>query len=190
MLAERFQVMYRRLGLDLAGCAKLLHVTERTLHNWQSGKHDIPYAAYRLLRMLCGMELPGQAWKGWTFSGGKLWSPEGRSFVGTDSAWWSLLVRRADISDLLRRKVEAREAGHGGRAGVSDAVPRAAGKHPSRSEVPVTPHFSLTDETTPSFGETQVSAPRDVPVTRPFSTEIGTNDDFVTASNVSSKEAA
>ena len=58
-LAFRFRAMYRNLGLDLEGCAKLLHVTERTLHNWQSGKHDIPYSAYRLLRLLNRMELPG-----------------------------------------------------------------------------------------------------------------------------------
>ncbi len=49
--------MDRNLGLDLTGRAKLLRVTKRTLHNWQSGKHDIPYAAYRLLRLLNRMEL-------------------------------------------------------------------------------------------------------------------------------------
>ena len=93
--------MYRSLDLDLAGCAKLLHVTERTLHNWESGKHDIPYATYRLLRLLNRMELPGDTWSGWCFHGGKLWSPEGRSFVGTDGSWWSLLVRRAACFDAM-----------------------------------------------------------------------------------------
>lgn len=96
--------MYRNLGLDLEGCAKLLHVTERTLHNWQSGKHDIPYAAYRLLRLLNRMELPGDSWAGWCFHGGKLWSPEGRSFEGTDSSWWSLLVRRAACFDTMFKR--------------------------------------------------------------------------------------
>ncbi|GKS91582.1 hypothetical protein [Acidovorax sp. SUPP2539] len=66
--------MYRNLGLDLPGCAQLLHVTERTLHNWQSGKHDIPFAAYKLLRLLNRMELPGESWAGWCFHGGKLWN--------------------------------------------------------------------------------------------------------------------
>ncbi|MGE8441828.1 MAG: DUF3653 domain-containing protein [Comamonas testosteroni] len=28
------------------------------------------------------MELPGKAWQGWCFAGGKLISPEGRSFEG------------------------------------------------------------------------------------------------------------
>jgi len=49
-LAWRFKAMYQSLGMDLAACAKYLHVTERTLHNWLSGKHDIPFVAYKLLR--------------------------------------------------------------------------------------------------------------------------------------------
>lgn len=44
-LAFRFKAMYQSLGMDLPACAKYLHVTERTLHNWLSGKHDIPFAA-------------------------------------------------------------------------------------------------------------------------------------------------
>jgi hypothetical protein len=39
--------MYCNLGMDLAGCAKFLQVTERTLHNWESGRHDIPYVTYK-----------------------------------------------------------------------------------------------------------------------------------------------
>jgi hypothetical protein len=49
------------------------------------------------------MELPGDSWAGWCFHGGKLWTPEGRSFVGTDASWWSLLVRRAAMFDELCR---------------------------------------------------------------------------------------
>lgn len=74
--------------MDLPQCAKFLHVTERTLHNWESGKHDIPYATFKLLRLMNGLELPGQNWAGWEL-------PEGRSFEGTDGSWWSLLVRQA-----------------------------------------------------------------------------------------------
>jgi len=143
-LAFRFRAMYRNLGLDLEGCAKLLHVTERTLHNWQSGKHDIPYAAYRLLRLLNRMELPGASWSGWCFHGGKLWSPEGRSFEGTDSSWWSLLVRRAACFDTMfkrsgqfeqalmalsaeRRTTEGPDAARGD-AGARGATRAAAGE--------------------------------------------------------------
>ena len=96
--------MYRSLGMDLPQCAKFLHVTERTLHNWESGKHDIPYATFKLLRLMNGLELPGKTWAGWEFRGGKLWSPEGRSFEGTDGSWWSLLVRQAHgFRELMAR---------------------------------------------------------------------------------------
>ena len=74
------------------------------MHNWESGKHDIPFAAYKLLRLLNRMELPGDSWAGWCFQGGKLWSPEGRSFVGTDGSWWSLLVRRAACFDTMFKR--------------------------------------------------------------------------------------
>jgi DNA-binding transcriptional regulator YiaG len=52
--------------------ANLLHVTPRTLHNWNSGRYDIPYAAFKLLRVLMRYELPHDDWAGWHFSGGKL----------------------------------------------------------------------------------------------------------------------
>jgi DNA-binding XRE family transcriptional regulator len=94
-LAFRFRAMYRNLGWDRATCAKNLHVTQRTLHNWESGKNDIPYAAYRLLRLLNRMELPGPSWDGWCFVGGVLYTPEGRPITGKDGSWWSLLVRQA-----------------------------------------------------------------------------------------------
>ncbi|WP_084690563.1 VC1465 family Xer recombination activation factor [Comamonas granuli] len=129
--------MYRNLGLDLPGCAKLLHVTERTLHNWQSGKHDIPYSAYRLLRLLNRMELPGEAWAGWCFHGGKLWTPEGRSIAGTDSSWWSLLVRRAAMFDELYGRRGARTA-----AGTQAERGPAAGRAPSALDVSMNARYS------------------------------------------------
>ena len=91
--------MYRSLGMDLPACAQFLHVSARTVHNWESGKHDIPYSAYRLMRLLNFMELPGKAWQGWCFAGGKLISPECRSFEGRDSSWWGLLILRARLTD-------------------------------------------------------------------------------------------
>ncbi|PJI97559.1 uncharacterized protein DUF3653 [Acidovorax sp. 69] len=110
--------MYRNLGLDLPGCAKLLHVTERTLHNWESGKHDIPFAAYKLLRLLNRMELPGDSWDGWCFHGGKLWTPEGRQLTGKDGSWWSLLVRQAAMFVEL---VQAPDRDSRRRHGLEDA---------------------------------------------------------------------
>ncbi|EKD97195.1 MAG: hypothetical protein ACD_23C01020G0006, partial [uncultured bacterium] len=52
------------------------------------------------------MELPGEAWAGWCFHGGTLYSPEGRAFVGTDSSWWSLLIRRAAMFDQMYRQLQ------------------------------------------------------------------------------------
>ena len=52
---KKLRAMYRSLGLSRAQCAKFLHVTERTLHNWEAGTHPIPFAAFKLLRIHCGM---------------------------------------------------------------------------------------------------------------------------------------
>ena len=83
----------------------MLHVSLRTVHNWISGKHQIPVMAYKLLRLLRYRELPGQSWAGWSFSRGQLVTPEGRTISGNDSAWWSLLVRRAHgFTELYQRQ--------------------------------------------------------------------------------------
>lgn len=178
--------MYRNLGLDLAGCAKLLHVTERTLHNWASGKHDIPYATYRLLRLLNRMELPGPAWAGWCFHGGKLWSPEGRSFVGTDSNWWSLLIRRADMAAVLQRDLHLAL----GRAAGAERAPQARSDAPAAGtsagmRSPVTPHPSLTTEKNCLI----VAQQTDMPVTRPSSPKTSTPASPVERKNRSSNDA-
>jgi hypothetical protein len=102
--------MYRNLGMDRVSCADFLHVNLRTLHNWESGKHDIPFATYKLLRLLNRMELPGKAWEGWCFHHGTLYSPEGHPFVGTDSSWWSLLIRRAAMFSELSKQLKAATA--------------------------------------------------------------------------------
>ena len=104
-LAKRFRGMLADLGLKPAHAAKMLHVSLRTVHNWNSGKHQIPVMAYKLLRLMRYMELPGQAWSGWSFSRGQLITPEGRTISGHDSAWWSQLVRRAHgFSELYQRQ--------------------------------------------------------------------------------------
>lgn len=95
MLSSRFKVLCADAGLSLEEAAKLLHVTPRTIRYWFSGKVSVPYAAYKLVRVLRWFELPGAAWAGWHFHGGKLWTPEGYAFEPQDSNWWSLLVRQA-----------------------------------------------------------------------------------------------
>lgn len=95
MLSDRFTTMYRNQGLSRPDVAKLLRVTERTLQNWESGTHEIPYSAYKLMRLLTREELPGKAWAGWHITAGTLWTPEGHGFKPLDSSWWSMLCRRA-----------------------------------------------------------------------------------------------
>lgn len=99
--------MYCELGHDRAGAAKLLHVSVRTLHNWESGRCAIPFAAYKLLRVMLRLELPGKAWEGWAFNRGLLWSPGGQSFAAHDFSWLSLLVRQARMFVQLYRERSA-----------------------------------------------------------------------------------
>lgn len=92
--------------------ANLLHVTPRTLHKWLACEHDIPHAAFKLLRVLLRYELPHPDWAGWHFQAGKLYSPEGHSFSPHDSAWWSMLVRRAEMFSVVYSQLsELRQAG-------------------------------------------------------------------------------
>lgn len=49
--AKRFRALLADLGLNHPGAAKLLHVSLRTLHNWLSGRHEVPYADQKLLRL-------------------------------------------------------------------------------------------------------------------------------------------
>lgn len=92
-------------GMTVDQTAKALHVTTRTVRYWISGRVAIPYAAYRLMRILGRYELPDSAWSGWVMHSGRLWSPEGHGFIPHDSNWWSLLVRKARFfSDLYERQ--------------------------------------------------------------------------------------
>ena len=71
-------------GLSKKEAAQMMFVTHRTWHNWESGRIKVPYAVFKLLHILTGYELPGDVWRGWCFSGGALWSPEGKKFTPTD----------------------------------------------------------------------------------------------------------
>jgi len=51
-------------GFSKKEAAEMFHVTYRTWHNWESGRVQVPYAAFKLLRILTGYELPGEAWRG------------------------------------------------------------------------------------------------------------------------------
>jgi len=101
LLGARFKVLLSDTGLTVDGAAKLLHVTPRTIQYWISGRVRVPYAAYRLVRVLRLFELPCPGWEGWHMHSGKLWSPEGHSFTPTDGSWWNLLIRKAAMFSKL-----------------------------------------------------------------------------------------
>lgn len=170
--ARRFDIMLRQLGLSRLDAAKMLQVSERTLHNWLAGTHQVPYAAYKLIRVLRLQDIPFQGWQGWHFSQGVLWSPEGHGFNGKDGSWWGLLVRQARMftklyqerQELLQQLGEARltqtvqivrdglvDLGMDGQLPSIEGRPEGA-RSASRSapklvEVPVTLQPSLTGET-------------------------------------------
>jgi hypothetical protein len=163
-------------GLSIDAVAQALRVTRRTVQYWFSGRVQVPYAAYRLVRILGRYELPDPAWRGWIMHSGKLWSPEGHGFVPADSNWWGLLVRQAAafrrVYDrqrvfealMLRTGRAAADAagsglarpGPGGAdrpAGDAGRQPQAAGPH---ARV-VTPHVSLIFETSRPSGSPPMS---------------------------------
>ncbi len=94
-LGQRLRTARKTMGWSIPDAAKYFQVTERTWHNWETGAHRIPFAVYKLCRVMAHMELPGDGWKGWSFQGTDLVTPEGRIIQAKDGAWWSLLVRNA-----------------------------------------------------------------------------------------------
>jgi len=79
-LADDFILVRRTACLSQKEVAALLHVTLRTVTNWESGRATIPYAAFKLLRIMSRYELPGEHWQGWSIRGGLLFNPSGRSY--------------------------------------------------------------------------------------------------------------
>lgn len=93
---ERFREARLTCFLSVDAAAKLLRVTTRTLHNWETGKARIPYAAFKLMRIMRGGELPGEAWTGWHFGWNEvLISPEGHRFKPGEFAWLHVLIEQA-----------------------------------------------------------------------------------------------
>ncbi len=142
MEASRFRDTRFTCNLTVPAAAQLLRVSERTIHNWESGAARVPYAAYRLLRIVRGGEFVHPSWKGWAVRGDTLWSPEGHGFRAADSSWWSLLIRQArEFRNLLieRQKSQVRDGGEAAAAlGLS--------------------LLSISDK--PSFGSRRSSSPR------------------------------
>ncbi len=105
LLGSRFKILLSDAGLSPEAAAQLLHVTPRTIRYWISGKVTVPYAAYKLVRVMRLFELPCEGWQGWHMHSGKLWSPEGYGFTPDCQSWWSLLVRQARLfRDMANRE--------------------------------------------------------------------------------------
>lgn len=82
--------------MTVEDCRLLLRVSERTIRGWESGATRIPYAAYKLLRVLKGGRyLAHPYWHDFIVQGPTLITPEGRTLEAGDLSWWSLLVLQA-----------------------------------------------------------------------------------------------
>lgn len=126
--SDRLSGLLAEQGLSHPEAAKLLHVSLRTLQNWLSGKHQIPYMAFKLLRLMRYMELPGKSWRGWHFSRGMLVTPEGRTITGHEGAWWSMLVRQAKcFGQLYRERIALNASFHQADSKASGGLARVAG---------------------------------------------------------------
>jgi hypothetical protein len=106
-MASRFREARLGCALSVRDAGKLFRVSPRTIRNWEAGRVLVPYAAFKLMRILRGYELPGASWRGWRLVGDTLWTPEGLAFHAWDASWWSLTVRMAhafrDLASGRRR---------------------------------------------------------------------------------------
>lgn len=111
---KKLRALYRSLGWSRDDARKFFHTSERTLRNWESGRNAIPYTALKLLRIRSYLELPGDAWRGWSISRGKLCTPEGHLLDPRDANWWSLLVRRAEVGGMALAQLGHLKSGRAG----------------------------------------------------------------------------
>lgn len=129
--------------MGVSRCADLLRVSERTIRNWESGTVRIPYAAYKLVRVLRGGRyLADPIWQDYRVYGQVLITPEGHRFHAGDLAWWSLLVRRARAFDDLcaaARTDERRLPASRARERTPARSRRSASTPPASSALPACP---------------------------------------------------
>lgn len=92
---EMFLVERLKAGLTRKAAADLLRVSERSVRNWEAGRSQVPYCAFRLMCIEAGYHLPGEYWRGFLLRGDTIWSPEGKAFTAQDLAWWQLTCELA-----------------------------------------------------------------------------------------------
>lgn len=123
--ARRFRQDRSQLRLTHLSCSELLHVSVRTVQNWEAGRTRIPHASFKLLRMLAsGRYLASDAWTNFQVRGDVLHTPEGHTFPAADLAWWSLAIRQAEAFRSIMR--EQRSERHGNASQGSDAGRQAS----------------------------------------------------------------
>jgi hypothetical protein len=139
---------------------KLFRVSERTVRNWEAARVLVPYAAFKLMRILRCYELPGAAWKGYRLVGDTLWSPEGLAFRPEEQRWWWLTVQMArqfrTMMAAQREPVPVREPAAsppGPVAYVAEVVLRSAQARGECDSGPdLAPPFSESEPYPPSGG--------------------------------------
>jgi DNA-binding XRE family transcriptional regulator len=158
---SRFRTARAACCLGLPEAAKLFRVTPRTIQNWETGRVRVPYAAFKLMRVLRGHDLPHPAWKGFRLVGNTLWTPEGHPFRPDHMAWWSLTCRMADSFRALVSRPGLVIA-----SGAGEVSAREASAEPP---IPRSPVVQIAD-TPPSEGVLMVRAvPRSAEGGTPYS---------------------
>lgn len=123
----------------------------RTVQHWESGTTRIPYAAFKLMRVMRGGKLLGSDWHGFIIRGDKLITPEGHEFRSSDLAWWSLLVRRAREYGNARRQLRELQDLMGSLQGNGASATVARGELPAS-------HQPVSASTVPHCGHAGPSA--------------------------------
>jgi len=118
---ERFKETRLLAGLSKRQVASFLFVSLRTIQYWENGKIKIPYAAFKLLRISTGYELPGSFWRGWMLFRDTLVSPEGKKFTPGDLNYLSLTFAiahqwRKEQAEKQSREREANAIERSGKA--------------------------------------------------------------------------
>jgi DNA-binding XRE family transcriptional regulator len=94
---QDFRDLRRQSGLTRKQAASELDVTSRTIQNWETGGARIPWMAFRMLRILSGISLPGRHWEGWTVRGRELIAPNGRSFDSSSLEYFEQVFSQARL---------------------------------------------------------------------------------------------
>lgn len=110
--ARDFVTLRLMCSLSQQNVSEMLHVTLKTVKNWEKGRSSVPYSAFKLLKVLGRYELPNDEWQGWTINKDKLYSPAGRSFMPHELLYirnYFSMARYwiADREEMRRYQIEA-----------------------------------------------------------------------------------